>query len=843
MEIPLFPFLVFCLLSAEAAATTSYFIHCGADSNTTDQDQVFTGDSSLPAGVEVKAKGSSTSVTSSSNSNNSLYTTARAFSSDSSYQFDTSDGAGTYLLRLHFFAFSDTLASARFSVSSNGHTLLPNFTGSEASNSPVLKEFLVPVDTGDETLRLYFIPIGSSGSAFVNAIEVIFAALNLTDVDSPITVTPSGGYNGSFGQLGSRVLVPVYRLNVGGSNVSASGDILRRSWWKDDSYLVAGKQNTTAIGPSSSVNWSQGNSTGTDAPFDVYNTARGWNKSVDSSSSSSSAIIRNASWSFSASKQTSYLVRVHFCDIVSIAEGEIAFNLYFFSKFAWEVYPHNITEQGSRSTPFCLDFVVTSDEVGFINLTIGSVQEFGGAFLNGLEIMKFVNGSTKEPSIPSRKHTNVVLIACVVAGGFALIVTLVAASVWLLRRNRKGAAEPVEDFDWPLAILNASSESKTTTTASDNTTSLSSLPSLHLRIPIGVIKQVTKNFDEALVIGQGGFGKVYKGVLKNGLKVAVKRSDSKHGQGLPEFQTEITVLSRIRHRHLVSLIGYCDDGDEMILVYEYMEKGTLREHLYGASDHQSFQPMSWKQRLEICIGAANGLHYLHTGSTGGIIHRDVKSTNILLDHKLVAKVADFGLSRSGALEQDTHVSTVVKGTFGYLDPEYYQLMQLTDKSDVYSFGVLLLEVLCARLVLDTSLPQDQVNLADWAMSCHHKGELERVIDPSLAGQINPNSLAKFVETAKNCLKDSGIDRPQMSDVIWDLEYTLQLHKFGAGGGGDSTITGTQMSFNLPMLDVMGSSSTAFPMQLEEEDDEEEDEVDVGDSNLVSMAHSMPNGSV
>ncbi|KAI8566830.1 hypothetical protein RHMOL_Rhmol02G0072900 [Rhododendron molle] len=240
-------------------------------------------------------------------------------------------------------------------------------------------------------------------------------------------------------------------------------------------------------------------------------------------------------------------------------------------------------------------------------------------------------------------------------------------------------------------------------------------------IPLSEILKATNDFDEALVIGTGGFGKVYKAIIDDGATTtvaAIKRLNAESNQGVEEFWTEVKLLSKLRHTNIVSLIGYCNEHQELVLVYEYIVRGTLAYHLYKTS--RSY--LTWERRLNICLDAALGLDYLHNGTERGIIHRDVKSTNILLDENWVAKVSDFGISKRIPSYTTTHVTTNVKGTFGYFDPDYFLTKRLTKKSDVYAFGVVLLEVLCGRPPIDTRLEEEQISLIHWAQMYIKKGK-------------------------------------------------------------------------------------------------------------------------
>ncbi|PWA88081.1 concanavalin A-like lectin/glucanase domain-containing protein [Artemisia annua] len=288
----------------------------------------------------------------------------------------------------------------------------------------------------------------------------------------------------------------------------------------------------------------------------------------------------------------------------------------------------------------------------------------------------------------------------------------------------------------------------------------------------------TENFDESLVIGRGGFGKVYKGTIFNGstpVFVAIKRLDLMSKQGATQFWAEVEMLSNLRHIHLVCLIGYCNHKKEMILVYEYMHNGSLEERLHG----RCTPPLSWLQRLKICIGAGHGLHYLHTdtGIEIGVIHRDFKSSNILLHESWTAKISDFGLSRIGPKSQAlTYGKAAVKGTFGYLDPSYFLTGRLTSKSDVYAFGVVMLEVLCRKHAVDTTLDEEQPNLVRWAQESIRKGKLKHIIDSDIRDQISTKCLKEFVGIAQRCLHSDPKHRPTMAEVVVGLEYVVTLQE-------------------------------------------------------------------
>nr|XP_043609189.1 putative receptor-like protein kinase At5g39000 [Erigeron canadensis] len=294
-----------------------------------------------------------------------------------------------------------------------------------------------------------------------------------------------------------------------------------------------------------------------------------------------------------------------------------------------------------------------------------------------------------------------------------------------------------------------------------------------LRIPFGDIREATKNF--TTLIGKGGYGLVYKGHLLLSGKltpVAVKRLQvNLSGQGFKEFLTEIQLLTRYKHPNLISLIGFCYEGEEKILIYEYAEHGSLDKYL---STVEKRRALTWKRRLNICVNAARGLNYLHNqvAVNERVIHRDIKSANVLLDQDWKAMISDFGLSKLGrANEKDTYLITNASGTYGYCDPIYTRSGILTKESDVYSFGVVLFEVLCGRLcVIDVH--NEHRFLPQLAQSYYKKGKINEIMDPELQNQLDSDSLKTFSEIAFKCIKSTRKQRPSMRWVLKKLQDNL-----------------------------------------------------------------------
>eukprot|EP01018_Ginkgo_biloba_P010392 Gb_27190 [translate_table: standard] len=288
----------------------------------------------------------------------------------------------------------------------------------------------------------------------------------------------------------------------------------------------------------------------------------------------------------------------------------------------------------------------------------------------------------------------------------------------------------------------------------------------------------TKNFRSECLLGEGGFGRVYKGRLDTGQIVAVKQLDRNGLQGNREFLVEVLMLSLLHHPNLVNLIGYCADGDQRLLVYEYMPLGSLEDHLHDLSSDK--EPLDWNTRMKIAAGAAKGLEYLHDKANPPVIYRDFKSSNILLGEDFHPKLSDFGLAKLGPVGDKTHVSTRVMGTYGYCAPEYAMTGQLTLKSDVYSFGVVLLEIITGRKAIDNSRATGEHNLVAWARPLFKdRRKFPQMADLMLQGHYPMRGLYQALAVAAMCLQEEAATRPLIGDVVTALSY-LASQTYDAG---------------------------------------------------------------
>ncbi|XP_074287446.1 receptor-like protein kinase FERONIA [Silene latifolia] len=800
------------------ALDTPLLINCGLPKSTRSESpldgRVWQSDDG-PAFAPSNLDSVSTNV--SENADDLPYKVGRVLWSDITYTFSITPGP--IFIRLYFFpnVSSNNTPPHLFSTSllANNYTLLHNFNPFLNSVQETKQyEFQLILENGENNLKLTFSP----GRIINNNTRSTFGYINGIEIES----IPEGLYinesnpNYLYAKYpvseysldqNSTAFQTAYRLNVGGENVDRNDDNpggMKRKWEADEDYVMG--ERGIKLQPDPGFNNLEINYTKKTpayvAPKIVYGTRRSMGDN-----SPDINLGRNITWTFEVDPGFDYVVRLHLCELGANVTGIL--------QRVMEVYIDGIlvdpgldiwAEAGGRYIPMYKDFVISLPPPAITN-NASKVALFLALHplpylvtdisLSGLEILK-LSDTTRNLAVPNPPYTGtdttslnqtpshkssirkiLFVIGGVISGLLLVSVLLLALFRRRLQYNKLFmSTKSSSKGQW----LPASVQSQSSTATTKANSSRPSLPSdLCRRFSLSEIRVATCDFDEDLVVGTGGFGKVYKGCIDDGaISVAIKRLNSTSKQGEHEFLTEIEMLSRLRHVHLVSLIGYCEDQGEMILVYEYMPRGTLRDHLNykDTKGKDENEVLSWKQRLMICIGSARGLDYLHAGAKQLIIHRDVKSTNILLDDKWTAKVSDFGLSKVGPAS-DTgvgHVSTVVKGSFGYLDPEYYKRGQLTEKSDVFSFGVVLFEVLCARPAINVSLPKEQVNLANWGRACYKKGTLYTIVDPNLSGQIAPECLRKFGEIADMCVRSHRDERPSMRDIVWSLEFALTLQQ-------------------------------------------------------------------
>ncbi|XP_023895108.2 leucine-rich repeat receptor protein kinase HPCA1 isoform X3 [Quercus suber] len=382
-------------------------------------------------------------------------------------------------------------------------------------------------------------------------------------------------------------------------------------------------------------------------------------------------------------------------------------------------------------------------------------------------------GDKYEKYTESKKSSRSSIVIEVVVGGSILLLVILLAGVYVLH-TKKRAKRAIEHTSHFSAQLDQSNKG-------GSVIKVKGVGWFSLK----ELEKYTNHFSVANEIGSGGYGKVYQGSLPTGQLIAIKRAKKESMQGGLEFKTEIELLSRVHHKNLVSLMGFCFEKGEQIVVYEYVSNGSLKDSLSGKSGIR----LDWMRRLRVALGAARGLAYLHEFANPPIIHKDIKSNNILLDESLNAKVSDFGLSKPIDDNEGSHVTTQVKGTMGYMDPEYYMTHKLTEKSDVYSFGVLMLELLTARKPIEHGkyIVREVQETMDKTKDLYN---LHEFLDPAIGLGTTLKGLEKFVDLAMRCVKEPGFDRPMMVEVVKEIENIMEL----AGVNPDANSTSTSASY-------------------------------------------------
>ncbi|KAL5557518.1 hypothetical protein UlMin_039754 [Ulmus minor] len=336
------------------------------------------------------------------------------------------------------------------------------------------------------------------------------------------------------------------------------------------------------------------------------------------------------------------------------------------------------------------------------------------------------------------------------------------------------------------------------------------------RFQLEDLVKATKNFSQDCLLGSGAFGNVYKGTFDVEGTLAIKRPHAESYQSLEEFRNEVSLLSKVRHRNLVGLVGYCEEPagkrGSKILVYEYVPNGSLLEYITGKKGTN----LSWRQRVNIAIGAAKGIAHLHEGINPSIIHRDIKPSNMLIGDGFEAKVSDFGLVRSGPTEDQSHVSSQVKGTPGYLDPAYCSSFHVTPFSDVYSFGVILLQLVTARPAIGTTTRvHSNYHVIEWARPCLERGNVEDILDVNLLSETcNMKMMLKMGQLGLRCVVQTPNQRPTMTQVWQELEEALYSTENYMNKQPSSLTRSVDYDYSHSFVSINGVGFQRFHVEME-----------------------------
>ncbi|CAM8995805.1 unnamed protein product [Rhodiola kirilowii] len=749
--------------------TDHFLVDCGSfEAATTSSDKrQWEGDENgnyFPPGNSPYA---SLSSTASFGSPQVPYRTARVFTAPFTYIFPLSS-SGPKFLRLFFnpSTYSDGLLDMKnsyFSLLGNNYTLLNNFnaylSGSGGNTPFFYKEFYINIpDSSLHSLNLTFNPNHNS-YAFVNGIEIVSVPDALYRNEQ--VFYKDGNY---FIQVvtNKTAMEVVYRLNVGGNDVSPNDDTgMFRSWGQDTNYLI-GTAGLTPTLDLMNIIYTDATPNYT-APAKVYTSSRTMGREPTDN------LKFNLTWVFQVHAGFTYLMRLHFCEISLdvVQDNYRVFSIYINGQLTWESMDV-FREAGGRLIPIYRDFTVLipykDRKRRLVNLSlelhpyITYKTVFYDALLNGLEIFK-VNDSdgslaganpddfNRDLLLPPKKEGQKkkegasveVIVGCVVGGvllGFLLL-------CFLIGRKKKDDADEEKYLD--------------------------QVPGMPARFSYEELKIATEDFIKKL--GEGGFGSVFEGKLSNGTHIAVKVLDGV-GHIKKSFLAEVETIGSVHHFNLVTLIGFCAEKSHRALVYEYMPNGSLEKWIFKPKAENM---LDWKQRRKIILDIAKGLSYLHEDCRRKIVHLDIKPQNILLDEKFNAKVSDFGLSKLIDKDQ-SNVMTQMRGTPGYLAPEWLNSV-ITEKVDVYSFGIVVLEILCGRKNLDRSQAEEEMHLLSLFKSKGEENLLLDLVDKcSEDMKVHSEEVVKMMSVAAWCVQSDFAKRPSMSVVVKVLEGVMDVDK-------------------------------------------------------------------